>query len=93
MNRKERRLTNATGKLLMTFVASVVLGFAMMEAATGEEVQMGLFSVTLPVLLRFFMTISSRARRLVTSIVPGLSTCARCSTQKANVSAGSVIRD
>ena len=53
MNRKERRLTNATGELLRPFVASVVLGLAMMEAATGEEVQMGLFSVTLPVIAIF----------------------------------------
>jgi hypothetical protein len=34
-------------------IASVVLGFSTMDAANGEEVRMGLFSVTLPVIAIF----------------------------------------
>jgi hypothetical protein len=50
MNRKGCRLAKAAGELLRTFIASVVLGFTMMDAANGGEVRMGLFSVTLPVI-------------------------------------------
>jgi hypothetical protein len=50
MNRKERHLTRAADELLQTLIVSVVLGFTMLDAANGEEVRMGLFSVTLPVI-------------------------------------------
>jgi hypothetical protein len=50
MNRKELRLGKAAGECSRTFIAGVVLGFAMMGDSNCGEVRMGLFSVTLPVI-------------------------------------------
>lgn len=50
MNRSERNLARAAEELLQTLIVSVVLGFTMLDAANGQEVRMGLFSVTLPVI-------------------------------------------